>query len=205
MKGGGASKRKGSAFEREVCAKLSLWLTNGKRTDCLWRSAMSGGRSTVARAGGKSVRQCGDITAVSEEGNSFSNNFYIECKHLKNIGFDGLIKGGGALLHIWKDTVEQAKHYRRIPLLIVKQNRWPIIACTDSEGVFALQMVKPQNAAFERATRAGTPTCPICAPTPSGNIYISILEKVLENCKPNAWVKGWERDFHRARVRKDRS
>lgn len=195
MKGGGASKRKGSAFEREICAKLSLWLTKGERTDCLWRSAMSGGRSTVARAGGKNVRQCGDITAVSEEGNSFSNNFYIECKHLKNIGFDGLIKGGGPLLHIWKDTVEQAKHYRRIPLLIVKQNRWPVIACTDSEGAFALQLVVQRPWPF---------SVPLIASTNSGPMYISTLKKVLENCKPNAWARKWGRE-PRLRVRKDRS
>lgn len=189
MSGGKHSKQKGSGFERQICTQLSLWITHGERADCFWRSAMSGGRSTVARAGGRDVRQCGDITAVSEEGNSFSNNFYIECKHLKNIGFDGLIKGGGPLLHIWKDTVERAKHYRRIPLLIVKQNRWPVIACTDSEGASNLM-------AF---------SVPLIAPTNSGSMHISTLEKVLENCTPNAWAKGWERDFHRARVRKDRS
>ena len=45
-KGGG--KAKGSSFERLICKELSLWITGGEHQDVFWRSAMSGGRSTVA-------------------------------------------------------------------------------------------------------------------------------------------------------------
>jgi len=45
-KGGG--KAKGASFERDICRRLSLWVSAGKQEDVFWRSAMSGGRSTVA-------------------------------------------------------------------------------------------------------------------------------------------------------------
>ena len=81
----GMGKAKGSAFEREVCKKLSLWITDGKMDDCLWRSAISGGRATIAHRKGKVVRQGGDICAVSLEGHVLTNKWYIENKHVKKM------------------------------------------------------------------------------------------------------------------------
>lgn len=119
------SKAKGSAFEREVCKALSRWVTNGEREDVFWRSAMSGGRATVAR--GK-VRQCGDITAVAEEGYEFASRWYVECKHVKKLGLDQfLIKSTGPLAKFWKIAVREAKKHERNPLMIAKQNGWPVL------------------------------------------------------------------------------
>lgn len=133
-------KQKGSSFEREVCKQLSLWVTHGKNVDVFWRSAMSGGRATV-KAG--LVRQAGDITAVAPEGHILTDHLYFECKHLKEITFDSLIKRSGALLPIWYKTIAEAEKYNRYPVLIFRQNHWPVVFCA---GLRAIDYLKiPRN------------------------------------------------------------
>lgn len=130
-------KQKGNSFEREICTKLSLWITDGKHVDCLWRSAMSGGRATVAKG---TVRQAGDITAVAPEGHILTDQFYIELKHYKELSIDCLIKGKGALISIWQTTQKESAKYDRIPVLIFKQNNWPIMFVTTEYGISMLAL-----------------------------------------------------------------
>ena len=53
---------KGPSFEREVCEKLSLWWTDGKRDDVFMRTSGSGGKATARRKKGKDTPfQGGDI------------------------------------------------------------------------------------------------------------------------------------------------
>lgn len=126
QRGGGSGK--GSNFERDVCRQLSLWITHGKKADCLWRSSMSGGRATVARKRGELVRQAGDITAVAPEGHVLTDNWYIECKAWSDLQLNKFILlGKGDLAKIWEDTIKQADIYNRKPLLIVKPNYFPTI------------------------------------------------------------------------------
>lgn len=134
------SKQKGGQFERDICKALSRWLSNGTREDLFWRSAMSGGRSTVAAKGGKKLNaQCGDITSVDPLGNILTDDCYFECKHLKHFSLDDLIKGNmsaKSLLTIWNTTKTEAERYNdRNPVLIFRQNLWPTILCTDHIGV----------------------------------------------------------------------
>lgn len=113
-------KGKGQQFEREVCVKFSLWVTDGKQKDCFWRSAMSGGRATVSRG---QVRQAGDITAVSSEGYELVDMCYFELKFYKSLNIQlFLLHGGGPLALFWNQTVRQADHYNRHPVLIAKEN-----------------------------------------------------------------------------------
>lgn len=137
----GGSKGKGSSFEREVCVALSKWLTNGKSIDVFWRSAMSGGRATVAK--GK-VRQSGDITAVAPEGHILTDHLYIECKHLKDISLDALIKSKGTFINIWQKTIEEAEKYNKHPVLIFRQNHWPTMLCT-SLGGYDYLVLQPEH------------------------------------------------------------
>lgn len=124
----GRGKGKGASFEREVCKKLSLWITNGEREDCLWRSAISGGRATVAYSKGKEVRQAGDVCAVSPEGHALTDHWYIECKHVRKLGLDQfLIKGTGPLAKFWEKCRKEAARYKRAPVIIAKQNGWPAL------------------------------------------------------------------------------
>ena len=141
----GGGKHKGGQFEREIAVKLSLWITHGKRKDCLWRSAMSGGRATVHNTGryNSDIRQAGDICAVAPEGNVFSEAFYVEVKHLKSIDFIGLLKGNGTLVKVWQKTRRLAAKYKRNPVLIIKQNRCPILWCSDQDNFLRL-LPKPK-------------------------------------------------------------
>lgn len=131
----GGGKAKGSAFEREVCVKLSKWLSGGDQEDIFWRSAMSGGRSTVAFKKGKShAAQVGDISAVHPLGNQFIKNFAIECKFYKDLNFQGMLTGKGHLVDFWTEINEQAGRYKKHPIMFVRQNRMQTHVCLDIEG-----------------------------------------------------------------------
>jgi len=123
----GGGKQKGSAYERKICQQLSLWISVGKNKDLFWRSAMSGGRATVAVKKGVSLaRQAGDITATAPEGHQLTDLFYIECKFYQNLRTDQFFfKSTGPLANFWNETCKQAEKYGRKPLLIAKQNRLP--------------------------------------------------------------------------------
>lgn len=127
--GGGHSK--GAAFEREVSVTLSLWVSHGKNRDLFWRTSMSGGRATVARKSGRSIRQSGDICSITPEGHAFTDLFYVECKHYQKLDLEtSFIKGTGKLARFWSKAIKEAKHYRRDPMLIAKQNNMPTIVVT---------------------------------------------------------------------------
>jgi hypothetical protein len=132
MASGSASKQKGSEFERAICVRLSLWVTVGKKKDCFWRSAMSGGRATVKRG---EVRQAGDITAVAPEGHSLTDYYYIECKAYRTLDIASfLVKGVGVLSKFWEVTCREAKSHGRHPMLIAKQNNMPILVLTEAKS-----------------------------------------------------------------------
>jgi hypothetical protein len=124
----GGGKQKGSAFEREVCKRLSLWVTSNRRSDVFWRSAMSGGRATIH---GTQVQQCGDICAVAREGYQFAASWFVECKHVRKLGIDSfLINGTGELARFWKLARKLARQHSRNPMIIACQNRMPVIVVT---------------------------------------------------------------------------
>lgn len=60
---------KGGEFEREICKRLSLWLTGGESDEGLWRSSNSGGRATGRRRRGeRTTTHNGDIAATTARG-----------------------------------------------------------------------------------------------------------------------------------------
>jgi hypothetical protein len=124
----GKGKSKGSAFEREVCKDLSLWLSGGKRKDLFWRSAMSGGRATIH---GVKVRQAGDITAVALEAQAFTQKYVIECKHYRNLRtLQFLLEGKGKLAKFWTTLQKIARQHGKSPILIARSNKQPTIVIT---------------------------------------------------------------------------
>jgi|TARA_R110000803_G_scaffold210841_1_gene284346 hypothetical protein len=131
-KGGGKSK--GNSFERDVCRKLSTWITNGTDSEVFWRAASSGAMATQRQKVGKDTRQHGDITSVDAAGNAFIDNHYIECKfykdlHVQNIVFGKRLVGEGNLYNIWVDTRNKSIELGKSPLLICRQNNMPEIIC----------------------------------------------------------------------------
>lgn len=120
--GGGMAK--GASFERAVCKALSLWVSGGKHEDWFWRSAMSGGRSTVGRKVGKHlVQHAGDISATALGAHELTGLFYIECKNVKNLDLGSWIfRGTGKGFQFWLEACREAKHYGKLPMLIAKEN-----------------------------------------------------------------------------------
>lgn len=136
MRAGGGHD-KGSDFERYVCRRLSLWLTRGESDSCLWRSATSGGRATfMLRQGLLASSQAGDISAISREGYELIERFLVECKSYKDLQIEqGLLKGIGWLWEFWERTQRDAARHGKLPLLIAKQNRTPVIAAVPTGTV----------------------------------------------------------------------
>ena len=119
-------KQKGSGYERDICKRLSLWVSAGQHEDLFWRSAMSGGRATVGLKRGVSLRQAGDICSVSPEGHALTNVFYCECKFYKSLDIAGFfLTGTGNLAGFWRVAVKEASKHKREPMIIARQNRTP--------------------------------------------------------------------------------
>ncbi|MDR0392078.1 MAG: hypothetical protein LBH59_09235 [Planctomycetaceae bacterium] len=75
------SSSKGSAFEREVCRKLSLWWTHNERDDVFWRASQSGGRATTRSKRGKSTaNSAGDVAYLDAIGKPLLDDVCIEIK-----------------------------------------------------------------------------------------------------------------------------
>jgi|ERR1700722_1819018 len=133
------SKQKGASFEREVCVALSLWLSDGAQEDVFWRSAMSGGRSTVAFKRGKRLAtQVGDITCIHPLGQKLVDAFALECKAYSSLDYQGLLTGKGNLLAFWAEITEQARRYEKQPMLFARQNRLPTTVCLTLDGLNTL-------------------------------------------------------------------
>lgn len=124
----GGGKQKGAAFERWVCKRLSLWASNGEATDLFWRSAMSGGRATIAAQRGKAksaAAHAGDITATSARGHFLTDLFLIECKFYSKLDLLPFLLGHdkGKLYAFWYKAKIQSGEIDKQPLLIAKQNQ----------------------------------------------------------------------------------
>ena len=124
-------KQKGGSFDREVCQKLSKWVSYGERDDIFWRSAMSGGRATVGmKRGIKRTSQAGDITAIDPLGNKLTDKFVIECKFYKNIHIESMMFGKpkvGTILEFWTKLYKDSEKLNKDMMLVIKQNGWPVL------------------------------------------------------------------------------
>lgn len=133
----GGSKAKGADFERWCCRMLSQWVTRGARDDVFWRAALSGGRATNRfKRGSVTEHQAGDISAVHEAGNAFASYWFVECKHIKDLNVQALVLGtGGPLATYWTTAKREAAKYRKHPMVIAKQNFYPVIALVSESEV----------------------------------------------------------------------
>lgn len=126
MKKGGGS-RKGGSYERYVCTLLSLWVSGGKRQDIFWRSAMSGGRAnlkTRRKQAGEFSAQAGDIVATHPDGHLFLEKFCVDSKHYKDFQIDRSAFGRrGIFMKHWAKLVEESRRFKKMPMLIGRQNR----------------------------------------------------------------------------------
>lgn len=148
-KGGG--KQKGASFEREICVLLSSWISGGTQEDVFWRSAMSGGRATVAFKKGKRLAtQAGDISCISPIGERFISRFAPECKFYANLDYVGLLTGKGKLLDFWSEISKQAERYGKHPIMFARQNRLPTVVCLTHSGMIDLGLSDPYTIIISR-------------------------------------------------------
>jgi len=135
---GARSSHKGSAYERKVCVGLSRWISNLTRDDIFWRSAMSGGRATLAQRKGRGSRfegSTGDITAVDPMGEPLTATFSIEVKAYKQFEIDRpAFDRKGELLGLWKAHLPKAAQAKRLPMLIGKQDNMGEVLLVTEEG-----------------------------------------------------------------------
>lgn len=139
MKTAGGGKAKGASFEREVCKRLSLWVTANARDDIFWRSAMSGGRATIQRKVGKiNLMQSGDVCAVDPLGYPFVQANFTEIKHVRDLAIArGFVCETGTLMNFWNIARREASRYGKRPLLVARQNLYPTLAITRcADGIF---------------------------------------------------------------------
>ena len=131
----GGGKQKGASFERDVCRRLSLWLSGGLRDDLMWRSAMSGGRATVQfNRGAKNLTQSGDISAVGEGAFAFCERNFIEVKHYRDLGIGrSIVCGTGHLAKFWRVARREANRYGKRPMLVARQNLYPTIVLVEDQ------------------------------------------------------------------------
>ena len=129
-------KAKGSAWERDVCKALSLWLTKGQRPDILTRNVLSGGRFTNAlRKDSNEKGMPGDVMAAHPL--AFKFNFLVECKHLNSLSLEAYLfdhDDRSPLAHI----INQARQHAakaETPLhfmIVAKQNQKPPLVFVDN-------------------------------------------------------------------------
>lgn len=164
---------KGQAFEREVCRKLSLWVSRGESKNLFWRSSQSGGRATTLRRKGENLSvHAGDIAAIDPAGERFIKTFFVECKAYKTLRFDSLIyPGKGVIGAMWQKCLRQANDYNKLPLMIVKENGKPWLLITNG-GAWDMQ-----NS--------------IAATFPGRGMYVYLLDDVLK-INPDAFIQGGE-------------
>lgn len=143
------SSGKGAAFERSVCQKLSLWVSNKTRDDVFWRSAMSGGRATLAARKGRGGRfsgSVGDIAAIDPLGHTLLADFTIECKAYKDLMLTSPLYDQTSVWEvIWDKPLAEAQAHNRQPLVIAKQNRKPELVITTYTGFEMLLAGQPAH------------------------------------------------------------
>lgn len=122
-KGGG--KQSGNSYEREWSRKISLWLTNNQRDDCVWRTSNSGGKATSTN----SDTQCSDIHAVRPEAQIFFDIFVVELKNYKSSAINLLhfTKDKFLLYTWWEQVLNDSNRAKKYPILIFnlkRQGEW---------------------------------------------------------------------------------
>lgn len=123
-KGGG--KAKGSNFEREICKKLTIWATGQEKPYVFWRSPSSGAVATISQSSNIS----GDIIAVKEEGNFFTDVFSIECKDgYPDADFMKLFKNNknDIIQGFWEQCIRDSRIAHKHGMLIFRKKGFPIL------------------------------------------------------------------------------
>lgn len=120
-------KAKGSAFEREICKKLTSWVSGQEKPYIFWRMPASGGMATISE---ENKELSGDIISVKPEGAILTDKFSLECKcGYPNSSFDKHLKPNkkNEITAFWIQAYNDAKQADKIPMVIYKKTNHPIL------------------------------------------------------------------------------
>lgn len=178
----GASKQKGSEFERLIAKRISQWLSYGERSDLLWRSAMSGGRAQIVlRKGESASAQAGDLSSIDRASSRFIEYHTIECKFYRDLQIPMLVYGGKTgIRKFWEQACKDAKNSNKTPVLIAKQNFKPVLI--GSTKAFFEQ----GNAHFTKDISVGVPSL---------DLYLADFELFTERVSPYYYTMLSKEDF----------
>lgn len=135
----GSGKQKGSAKERDLARKISLWISSGDRDDLVWRSASSGAVATIRSRSKKAGKgdyntQVGDLCSIDPASSYFFSKVAIESKHYANLQFDNMVCGlKSKASSFWGVHADLCLRAGKTPWLIAKQNRKPDLLFTASD------------------------------------------------------------------------
>lgn len=134
---------KGGSFEGEIAKEFSLYLTQMRTEDGVWRTEQSGGRVTSRAKANMKTRldQYGDITYTIPECKYWFDVFSVECKTGYAKKTKSKIKKQTTLTHwslldmidstqklpqfheFWEQCLNDAVESKREPILIFRRNR----------------------------------------------------------------------------------
>ena len=178
---------KGSAFEREICKRLSLWWTQDEpepQDDVFWRTSNSGGRATVRSRKGKRTRQHhGDVCAVDERGRPFTDLVTIELKRGYNRATlqDLLDKPDGAAEQTHEAWLRKARENSEAAgsyswLLIVKRDKREPLVLMDGDLFWKCELANAPALVF--------PGGKVCK-----EIHVHAIKSFLAGVKPSTIKK----------------
>ena len=190
----GSGKEKGNSFERSICKLLSEWWA-GEGADIYWRTANSGGRSTVRSRKKVESKHCGDVGAIDAIGEPLLKVVSLELKRgYKGVSLSDLLdRSESSAQTKIEEWIQQAKDAQRNSGSL----HWMIIHKRDKKSalvihpytlfrhllqVDAFQDVQQEYARFECSYREkinGKLGSKIIV-----NLYIGILDQWLSQVKP---------------------
>lgn len=191
------SSNKGAEYERTMCLRLSLWISNRRNRDLFWRSAMSGGRSTIINAAkqhGSVDAHAGDLAATHPDGHRFLACFTVECKSLADFHWHRLVMHSGVsdFEVCWIQTVEQTIEGAE-PLGFFKHTRIGEVAVTTKAGYEMLRgnLTDPTNDLIVTAIFPRTSVYPAAYVLITKDVLADVdAEKMLEMyCGPAVPMK----------------
>ena len=115
-----SGKSKGSAFEREVCKMLNVWLTGKKKPYVFWRSPSSGALATIHI---ENENMSGDIVGFSNEAELICSIINFELKTgYKETSIDKFLKYNKTdkLKEFWTQCINDCNN-KKYPMLIYRK------------------------------------------------------------------------------------
>ena len=169
----GGGKQKGSAFEREIAKKLSLWWSSGEDARVFWRSASSGQIKAHGMAG--------DITSV-HGGEAFTSKVFIECKCGKQVDLTDWFRNSSkkrSNIKEWWAKAQEESATVQCPFiwLVVKRDREDTLVVTNKEFIEFFERVCGK-------VWRHVPSMVLNLPVEMGRVFIFHLDWLLDIMDP---------------------